>query len=87
QDSFDFIFIDAEKENYLGYYERSLKLLRRGGLILVDNVLWGGRVADINEQEADTVAIRIFNEQLHQDDRIALSMLPIADGLTLAMKR
>ncbi|MCI0400887.1 MAG: class I SAM-dependent methyltransferase [Gammaproteobacteria bacterium] len=85
--TFDFIFIDAEKANYLGYYERSLKLLRRGGLLLVDNVLWSGRVADPSEQDLDTVAIRIFNEQLHQDDRIAISMLPVADGLTLAVKR
>jgi predicted O-methyltransferase YrrM len=85
--SFDFIFIDADKENYANYYERSLELVRHGGLIVIDNVLWSGRVADPNEQDMDTVAIRRFNTKLHFDERIALSMLPLADGLTLAYKR
>lgn len=85
--SFDFIFIDADKENYTNYYERSLELVRHGGLIVIDNVLWSGRVADPNEQDMDTVAIRRFNTKLHLDERIALSMLPLADGLTLAYKR
>ncbi len=85
--SFDFIFIDADKENYSNYYERSLQLLRRGGLIVVDNVLWSGRVADSKEQDSATVAIRRFNASLYFDERITLSMLPLADGLTLAYKR
>jgi predicted O-methyltransferase YrrM len=85
--SFDFAFIDADKENYTSYYERSLALVRHGGLIVIDNVLWSGRVADPNEQDMDTVAIRRFNTKLHFDERIALSMLPLADGLTLAYKR
>jgi predicted O-methyltransferase YrrM len=85
--SFDFVFIDADKENYANYYERSLELVRHGGLIVIDNVLWSGRVADPNEQDMDTVAIRRFNTKLHFDERIALSMLPLADGLTLAYKR
>jgi len=84
---FDFAFIDADKENYPHYFERCLALLRPGGLIAVDNVLWSGRVADDADNEPDTVAIRAFNRQLHTDDRIALSLLPIGDGLTLALKR
>jgi caffeoyl-CoA O-methyltransferase len=85
--TFDFIFIDADKENYNAYYERSLTLLRRGGLIAVDNVLWDGRVADQECQDLETDAIRRLNKKLFQDDRISLSMVPIADGLTLAYKR
>lgn len=87
QGSFDFAFIDADKGNYAGYFERALVLLRAGGLIAVDNTLWSGRVADPAENDADTVAIRAFNESLHHDPRISLSLLPIGDGLTLAMKR
>jgi caffeoyl-CoA O-methyltransferase len=84
---YDLAFIDADKENYLGYYERVLRLLRAGGLVLVDNTLWSGRVADPENAEADTVALRHFNEHLHRDDRVDLSVLPIGDGLTLARKR
>jgi predicted O-methyltransferase YrrM len=86
-ESFDFVFIDADKRNYAAYYERSLQLLCPGGLILVDNVLWSGRVADMIVQDKRTQAIREFNQKLHGDDRIDLSVLPIADGLTLARKR
>jgi len=85
--TFDFAFIDADKGNYDGYYERALKLVRKGGLIAIDNVLWGGKVADDNAQDADTVAIRALNEKLLDDQRVSLSLLPIADGLTLALKR
>jgi caffeoyl-CoA O-methyltransferase len=85
--SFDFAFIDADKTNYAGYYERALKLVRAGGLIAIDNVLWSGRVADEADQDQDTVAIRSFNEKLHHDERIMLSLVPMADGLTLALKR
>src|SRR3954465_3571246 len=85
--TFDFAFIDADKSNYDAYYELSLKLLRAGGLIAIDNVLWSGRVADPKNQEHDTVAIRALNAKLHRDQRVTLSMVPIADGLTLALKR
>ena len=85
--SFDFVFIDADKSNYLTYYEQSLKLVRPGGLIVIDNVLWSGRVADPEVQDNRTQKIRAFNQALHRDGRIVLSLLPIADGLTLAMKK
>jgi caffeoyl-CoA O-methyltransferase len=85
--TFDFAFIDADKSNYENYYERILKLIRTGGLIAVDNTIWSGRVADPKEFDPDTVAIRKFNEKLYGDERIALSMLTVGDGLTLAMKR
>ena len=85
--AFDFAFIDADKENYLGYYERCLRLLRPGGIIAVDNTLWSGRVADDDDQESSTVALRAFNTAIHADQRVALSMLPLGDGLTLALKR
>jgi len=84
---FDLAFIDADKTSYEGYYECALQLLRPGGIILVDNVLWSGRVADPSEQDADTVALRAFNQKLLADSRVALSMLPLGDGVTLALKR
>lgn len=86
-ETFDFAFIDADKGNYERYYERSLQLIRPGGLIAIDNVLWSGRVADPQEQGNNTQALRALNEKLHDDERITLSMVPIADGLTLALKR
>ncbi len=85
--SFDFAFIDADKRNYPRYYEQCLQLVRSGGLIAIDNVLWSGRVADPSDTDARTVAIREFNQMLHGDERVALSLVPIADGLTLALKR
>ena len=85
--SFDFAFIDADKRNYDNYYERALKLLRPGGLIAVDNVLWSGRVADETDQDKRTIAIRNFNQKLSQDARVQISLIPIADGLTLALKK
>jgi predicted O-methyltransferase YrrM len=85
--TFDFAFIDADKSNYPGYYDRALELVRPGGLIAIDNVLWSGRVADPQEQDNRTQAIRAFNQKLHQDERIFLSMVAIADGLTLALKK
>jgi predicted O-methyltransferase YrrM len=85
--TFDFAFIDADKTNYLEYYERTLALLRPGGLVLIDNTLWSGRVADPEVADADTVALRHFNEVLHRDERVDLSLLPLGDGLTLARKR
>ncbi|MFN6529357.1 class I SAM-dependent methyltransferase [Nostoc sp. ChiSLP03a] len=86
-ETFDFAFIDADKENYDGYYERSLQLVRPGGLIAIDNVLWSGQVADEQNQDESTQAIRALNNKLHHDERITLSLVPIADGLTLAIKR
>ena len=85
--SYDFAFIDADKTNYVAYYEQSLQLLRPGGLVLVDNTLWSGRVADPEVADKDTVALRHFNEHLHRDGRVDLSLLPVGDGLTLARKK
>ena len=85
--SYDFVFLDADKENYLRYYELALELLRPGGLIATDNTLWSGRVIDPANGEPSTVALRQFNERLHRDERVDLSLLPIGDGLTLARKR
>ena len=84
---FDFVFIDADKENYLNYYERCLELVRRGGLIVVDNVLWSGEVANENSRDELTVALRKFNDHAHKDKRVDLSMLSIGDGVTLALKK
>jgi predicted O-methyltransferase YrrM len=84
---FDFAFIDADKENYRHYYERCLTLLRPGGLIVIDNVLWGGAVADRRKHDSSTEAIRAFNKRLKVDQRVSLSLLPIGDGITLALKR
>jgi predicted O-methyltransferase YrrM len=84
---FDFAFVDADKENYLGYYERSLELLRPGGLLAIDNVLWSGRVADPEDQSASTLAIRALNERIHGDERVSASLVPIGDGLFLVRKR
>jgi len=85
--TFDFAFLDADKENYLRYYERLLELVRPGGLIAADNTLWSGRVADPANTEVTTAALREFNERLHGDGRIDLSLVPVGDGLTLARKR
>jgi len=85
--TYDFAFIDADKTNYLNYYERCLKLMRKGGLIAIDNTLWSGSVADPANTTPDTVAIRQLNDALHRDERIHLSLLPIGDGLTLALKK
>jgi predicted O-methyltransferase YrrM len=84
--SFDFVFIDADKPNYANYYEACLPLVRRGGIIAIDNTLWSGWVAEKDRSDADTVALRAFNDKLHRDDRVALSMLPLGDGVTLALK-
>ncbi|HUH36841.1 MAG TPA: class I SAM-dependent methyltransferase [Spongiibacteraceae bacterium] len=85
-DSYDFVFIDADKENYSEYYDRSLALLRQGGLIAVDNVLWNGRVADPAVNDLDTRAIRAFNRKLHWDASVSTSLVPVGDGLALARK-
>lgn len=86
--SFDFAFIDADKSNYDNYYERSLQLVRPGGLMVLDNVLWSGRVADSPEaQDNRTKRIHALNQKIHGDERVTMSLLPVADGLMLAMKR
>lgn len=85
--TFDFAFIDADKVNYLNYFQRALDLVRPGGLICVDNVLWSGAVADASRDDDDTEAIRAFNSALSKDPRVSISMVPIGDGLTLARKR
>jgi caffeoyl-CoA O-methyltransferase len=84
---FDLAFIDADKESYEAYFEAVLPLLRTGGLLMIDNVLWGGRAADPSAADSDTRAIRALNARLKEDARISLSLLPISDGLTLARKR
>lgn len=86
QNSFDFAFIDADKNNYDAYYEYALQLLRPGGLILIDNMLWHGAVIDETRQDPDTVAIRTLNKKLHTDARIDLSLVPIGDGVIMARK-
>ena len=87
QSSFDFAFIDADKTNYDHYYEMSLQLVRVGGLIVIDNTLWGGDVADDSVQDDDTIAIRNLNKKLVSYERVDVCMLPVADGLTLLRKK
>jgi len=84
---FDFAFIDADKPNYDGYVERALRLVRAGGVIAIDNVLWSGRVADASVDDESTVAIRSLNEKLALDERVEVAMVPIGDGLTLLRVR
>ena len=84
---FDFAFIDADKTNYQNYYEHCLKLLRKGGLIAIDNTLWHGSVIDRRNQTADAKAIRAFNKKLRGDRHVDISLVPIGDGMTLALKR
>lgn len=86
-ESFDFVFIDADKTNYDSYYERALTLLRPGGLIVVDNVLWGGAVTDDSQDDDDTKAIRALNDKVAEDQRVSCCMLPVGDGLMLAIKQ
>ena len=85
--TFDFAFIDADKANYDTYYEYALKLLRPRGVIAIDNVLWDGKVIDPSDQTADTVAIRALNEKIQGDKRVDVALVPVGDGLTLALKR
>jgi caffeoyl-CoA O-methyltransferase len=84
--TFDLAFIDADKANYDRYYEMSLVLLRAGGLVLIDNTLWSGRVADASVDDADTKAIRALNEKIGKDSRVEQVLLTVGDGLTMAMK-
>ena len=86
-DSFDFIFVDAVKEEYSAYYPLNYQLLRKGGLMAIDNVLWRGDVANPDKQDDETVAIREFNRMVHADEKVDMCMLPVGDGLTLIRKR
>lgn len=85
--TFDFVFIDADKTNYGFYYEHALKLMEPGGLIVLDNMLWGGQVANPHADDPDTLALKALNQKIRDDDRVDLSLLPVADGITLARKR
>jgi predicted O-methyltransferase YrrM len=85
--SFDFAFVDADKTGYDGYYERLLRLVRPGGLITFDNTLWGGAVLDEEAEDDDTRAIQALNAKLAGDERISVCLLPVADGVTLALRR
>ncbi len=84
---FDFCFIDADKPNYDAYYERALKLLRAGGLIAIDNMLWSGQVADPNANDENTKALKALNAKIHADDRVDMALATIGDGVMLARKR
>ena len=86
QVKFDFAFVDAHKPEYINYYELLLPLIRTGGVIAIDNVLWNGEVANPENHNEETVAIRVFNEHIYKDERITMSMLPMADGITLILK-
>jgi predicted O-methyltransferase YrrM len=86
-ESFDMAFIDADKENAGNYYEAALELVRAGGLILVDNVLWGGSVIDTSDQDADTVALRALNDKAGRDERVDVALVPVCDGLLICRKR
>ncbi len=85
--SYDFAFIDADKDSYGQYYEQCLELVRQRGLILIDNVLWGGRTADPANNDESTVAIRTLTKQMQADERVDFSLIPVGDGLSLAVKR
>jgi caffeoyl-CoA O-methyltransferase len=85
--TFDFAFIDADKLNYLHYYEYALKLVRPGGLIMIDNVLWGGDVANSEVNDGNTQVLRELNQKIYHDERVMISMLPVGDGVTLALKK
>jgi len=86
-DSFDLAFIDADKTNYDGYYEACLTLVRPGGVIALDNMLWSGAVADMTDMQPDTLALRALNAKIHADERVDMSLLSIGDGLMLARRR
>ena len=87
KESIDPAFIDTDEISYTEYHEYCLQLIRPGGLILVDNVLWGGQVAEVSNQDKDTEALRVFNLRLFDDQRVDVCMVPIGDGLTIARKR
>jgi predicted O-methyltransferase YrrM len=85
--TFDFAFVDASKREYPDYHERIVRLLRQGGLVVYDNVLWAGDILDESKTDPDTLGVRRLNDRIAQDERVTISMIPVADGLTLARKR
>ena len=85
--TFDFAFVDADKESYLGYYEACLTLLRPGGVVMFDNVLWSGKVADPDNASHSTIALRALNQKIHADPRVSMTLVPIGDGIMMARKR
>ena len=87
ENTFDLAFIDADKKSYPDYYERCLRLVRPGGVVALDNVLWGGEIADMAKQDRDTLALRAVNALVRDDERVTEVLLPVADGMTLARKR
>ena len=87
QYSYDFIFIDADKNNYPNYYELSLHLLRSNGIMIIDNMLWHGDVADEDKNDSQTKTIRDLNKKIHQDERVNFSLLPLSDGLSFIRKK
>jgi predicted O-methyltransferase YrrM len=87
ENTFDLAFIDADKKSYPDYYERCVRLVRPGGVVALDNVLWGGEIADMAKQDRDTLALRAVNALVRDDERVTEVMLPVADGMTLARKR
>jgi len=87
QYSFDLIFIDADKNNYLNYYELSLKLLPSNGIIIIDNMLWGGEVADLSSNDSQTEKIRSLNARIQNDERVDFSLIPLSDGLSFIRKK
>lgn len=86
-ETWDLVFIDADKENYLNYYNLVFEKVRSGGLIIADNVLWSGKVLDENENDSETIAIREFNQHIHEDERVEHLLLPIRDGLMIIRKK
>jgi predicted O-methyltransferase YrrM len=87
ENTFDLAFIDADKKSYPDYYERCLQLVRQGGVVALDNVLWGGDIVDGSKRDRDTLALRAVNELVRDDERVTPVLLPVADGMTLARKR
>ena len=87
ENTFDLAFIDADKKSYPYYYERCVRLVRPGGVVALDNVLWGGEIADMAKQDRDTLALRAVNALVRDDERVTEVLLPVADGMTLARKR
>lgn len=85
--TYDFVFIDADKSNYDRYYEKSLELIRQGGIIAIDNVLWSGKVVNPAPNDTTSQTLDALNKKIHKDQRVEMSMLPVGDGLTIAIKR
>jgi len=87
ENTFDFVFIDADKSNYLDYYEKSLKLIRSGGIIIIDNTIWKGKVLDENDNSSSTKSIKLLNNFIAKDERVDHCLISIYDGMTLCIKK